>query len=215
MPRTGEGRVVSTARLETFADGVFAIAATLLIIDVGLPANLHDSLGQELLQIWPQYLAYAISFATIGIICVNHHAVLVQVGRVDRSFLFLNLGLLLSVAFIPFPTRVLAEFVRTQDDGRAAALLYGVTMMVMSVTFLSVWLYASVGRRLTVPDADSQAISGITRSFLPGLPMYTVATLIALVSPKASAALFGLLALFYMVSSSFFGRREDRRFDSG
>jgi uncharacterized membrane protein len=215
MPRTGEGRVVSTARLETFADGVFAIAATLLIIDVGLPANLHDSLGQELLQIWPQYLAYAISFATIGIIWVNHHAVLVQVGRVDRSFLFLNLGLLLSVAFIPFPTRVLAEFVRTQDDGRAAALLYGVTMMVMSVTFLSVWLYASVGRRLTVPDADSQAISGITRSFLPGLPMYTAATLIALVSPKASAALFGLLALFYMVSSSFFGRREDRRFDSG
>jgi hypothetical protein len=88
-------------------------------------------------------------------------------------------------------------------------------MMVMSVTFLSVWLYASVGRRLTVPDADSQAISGITRSFLPGLPMYTAATLIALVSPKASAALFGLLALFYMVSSSFFGRREDRRFDSG
>jgi uncharacterized membrane protein len=206
---------VSTARLETFADGVFAIAATLLIIDVGLPANLHDSLGQELLQIWPQYLAYAISFATIGIIWVNHHAVLVQVGRVDRSFLFLNLDLLLSVAFIPFPTRVLAEFVRTQDDGRAAALLYGVTMMVMSVTFLSVWLYASVGRRLTVPDADSRAISGITRSFLPGLPMYTAATLIALVSPKASAALFGLLALFYMVSSSFFGRREDRRFDSG
>ena len=206
---------MTTARLETFADGVFAIAATLLIIDVGLPANLHDSLGHELLQIWPQYLAYAISFATIGIIWVNHHAVLVQVGRVDRSFLFLNLGLLLSVAFIPFPTRVLAEFVRTQDDGRAAALLYGVTMMVMSVTFLSVWLYASVGRRLTAPGADSQAISGITRSFLPGVPMYTAATLIALVSPKASAALFGLLALFYMVSSSFFGRREDRRFKSG
>jgi uncharacterized membrane protein len=205
---------VTTTRLETFADGVFAIAATLLIIDVGLPANFHDSLGHELLQIWPQYLAYAISFATIGIIWVNHHTVLMQVGRVDRSFLFLNLGLLVSVAFIPFPTRVLAEFVRTQDDGRAAALLYGVTMMVMSVTFLSVWLYASVGRRLIAPEAGSQAISGITRSFLPGVPMYTAATLIAFVSPKASAALFGLLALFYMVSSSFFGRREDRRFES-
>jgi uncharacterized membrane protein len=151
---------MTTARLEAFADGVFAIAATLLIIDVGLPEHLEQSLGRELLDIWPQYLAYAISFATIGIIWVNHHAVLAQVGRADRLFLFLNLGLL-TVAFIPFPTRVLAEFVRT-DNGRAAALVYGVTMVAMSVTFLSVWLYASRGRRLLRPDADPRAISGIT-----------------------------------------------------
>jgi TMEM175 potassium channel family protein len=111
------------------------------------------------------------------------------------------------VAFIPFPTRVLAEFVRT-DDGRAAALLYGVTMLAMSVTFLSVWLYASRGGRLLRPDADPRAISGITRSFLPGLPMYAAATLVAFVSPEASAALFGLLALFYVVSSSVLGRRR-------
>jgi len=136
---------VTTARLETFADGVFAIAATLLIIDVGLPAQLDDSLAAELLDIWPQYLAYAISFATIGIIWVNHHVVLAQVARADRAFLFLTLALLLSVAFIPFPTRVLAEFVRT-DNGQAAALLYGFTMLTMSAAFLSVWLYASVGR---------------------------------------------------------------------
>jgi hypothetical protein len=126
-------------------------------------------------------------------------------GRPRRpAFLFLNLGLLLSVAFIPFPTRVLVEFVRT-DDGQAAALLYGVTMLTMSATFLSVWLYASVGRRLLRPDADPQAVSGITRSFLPGLPMYAAATLVAFVSPEASAALFGLLALFYVLSSSWLG----------
>ena len=104
---------MNTARLETFADGVFAIAATLLIIDVGLPGHLEEPLGRQLLEIWPQYLAYAISIATIGIIWVNHHAVLEQVGRADRLLLFLNLALLLTVAFIPFPTRVLAEFVRT------------------------------------------------------------------------------------------------------
>lgn len=196
---------MTTARLETFADGVFAIAATLLIIDVGLPAQLDDSLAAELLDIWPQYLAYAISFATIGIIWVNHHVVLAQVARADRAFLFLNLALLLSVAFIPFPTRVLAEFVRT-DNGQAAALLYGFTMLTMSAAFLSVWLYASVGRRLIRPDADPKAISGITRSFLPGLPMYVAATLVALVSPEASAALFGLLALFYVVSTAVLGR---------
>jgi uncharacterized membrane protein len=79
---------VTATRLETFADGVFAIAATLLIIDVGLPADVHDSIGQELLHIWPEYLAYAISFATIGIIWVNHHVVLVQVGRVDGRSCF-------------------------------------------------------------------------------------------------------------------------------
>ena len=147
----------------------------------------------------------AISFATIGIIWVNHHVVLAQVARADRAFLFLNLALLLSVAFIPFPTRVLAEFVRT-DNGQAAALLYGFTMLTMSAAFLSVWLYASVGRRLIRPDADPKAISGITRSFLPGLPMYVAATLVALVSPEASAALFGLLALFYVVSTAVLGR---------
>ena len=196
---------MTTDRLETFADGVFAIAATLLILDVALPADLDDSLGTALLHIWPQYVAYAISFATIGIIWVNHHVVLQQVERADRAFLFLNLGLLLAVAFIPFPTRVLAEFVRT-SDGRAAALLYGFTMLAMSATFLSVWLYASAGRRLIRPDADPSAISGITRSFLPGLPMYAAATLVAFVSPEASAALFGLLALFYVVSSALLGR---------
>lgn len=200
---------MTTTRLETFADGVFAIAATLLIIDVGLPEDVHDSIGQALLDIWPQYLAYAISFATIGIIWVNHHVVLAQVGRVDRPFLFLNLGLLLAVAFIPFPTRVLAEFVRT-DDGEAAALLYGITMLAMSATFLSVWFYASTHRRLIRADADPSAISGITRSFLPGLPMYAAATLVAFVSPEASAALFGLLALFYVVASSFLGIRQSR-----
>jgi hypothetical protein len=77
----------------------------------------------------------------------------------------------------------------------------------MSATFLSVWLYASVGRRLLRPDANPQAVSGITRSFLPGLPMYAAATLVAFVSPEASAALFGLLALFYVLSSSWLGPR--------
>jgi uncharacterized membrane protein len=109
------------------------------------------------------------------------------------------------VAFIPFPTRVLAEFVRT-DDGRPAPLLYGFTMLAMSAAFLSVWLYASAGRRLIRADADPNAISGITRSFRPGLPMYAAATLVAFISPEASAALFGLLALFYVVSSALLGR---------
>ncbi|TML46063.1 MAG: DUF1211 domain-containing protein [Actinobacteria bacterium] len=118
---------MTRARLEAFADGIFAIAATLLILDVGVPAALNESLGRELLSLWPQYFAYVVSFLTIGIMWVNHHRIMRQLERVDEPFVFLNIGLLLCIAFVPFPTRVLAEFVRT-DDGNAAAVLYGISM---------------------------------------------------------------------------------------
>lgn len=196
---------MTPGRLETFADGIFAIAATLLIIDVGIPAGSNESLGKALLDIWPQYAGYAVSFVTIGIMWVNHHRLIRQIEKVDERFLFLNLGLLACIAFVPFPTRILAEFVRG-DDGLAAALLYGITLTVTAVFFNSVWLYASHDKRLLHPDVDSKEVSGITRSYLPGTPMYAAATLVAFVSPQASAVLFGVIAAFYMVSSSFFGR---------
>jgi len=195
---------MTRARLEAFADGVFAIAATLLIIDVGLPSSLHGSLRSELLALWPQYFAYVVSFVTIGIMWVNHHRVMRQLERIDEPFVFLNLGLLLGIAFVPFPTRVLAEFVRT-DNGNAAAVLYGVTMTVIAVFFGSIWLYAVYGGRLLHPDADPRMVSGITRSYAPGVPIYAFATLVGLVSAEASALLYGLFALFYMVSSAIFG----------
>jgi uncharacterized membrane protein len=199
---------VSPGRLETFADGVFAIAATLLIIDVGIREGSEGALGHQLLHIWPQYLAYAISFITIGIMWVNHHRLIRQIERIDEPFLFLNLGLLACIAFVPFPTRILAEFVRT-NDGRASALLYGITLVVTSIFFISVWLYAAYGGRLLHPHADPRMVSGITRSYLPGSPMYAAATLVAFASPEASAALFGVIAAFYMLSSSVFGRADD------
>lgn len=199
---------MSANRLETFADGVFAIAATLLVIDVGIPGELSGSLGRALLDIWPQYAGYAVSFVTIGIMWVNHHRLIRQVERVDEPFLFLNLALLACIAFVPFPTRILAEYVQT-GDGRAAALLYGTTLTVTAVFFNSVWLYASRRGRLLHPGADPKEISGITRSYLPGAPMYAGATLVAFVSPEASAVLFGAIAAFYMISSSMFGREAE------
>ncbi len=195
---------MSPGRLETFADGIFAIAATLLIIDVGLRPGAEGSLGRQLLDIWPQYLAYAISFVTIGIMWVNHHRLIRQLERIDERFLFLNLGLLACIAFVPFPTRIVAEFVRG-EDGLAAALLYGITLTVTAFFFNAVWLYAAHGRRLLHPNVDPKEVSGITRSYLPGTPMYAAATLVAFVSPQASALLFGVIAVFYMLSSSIFG----------
>jgi uncharacterized membrane protein len=197
---------VSTARLETFADGVFAIAATLLILNVdSAVGEVTGGLGERLLQAWPSYVAYVVSFLTIGIIWVNHHTVMSLVERVDRRFLLATVVFLMCVAFIPFPTRLLAGHVR-EDGAEAAALLYGITLTATAVMFSVIWFSAAIGRRLLKADADPKVVSGITRSYLPGPWIYLGATLVALVSPTASAILYGAIALFYVVESSFFAR---------
>lgn len=192
-------------RLETFADGVFAIAATLLIlnVDAQIPGDVED-LGASILHIWPSYLAYAVSFVTIGIMWVNHHTLMAQVDRTDRRFLFANIGLLMCIAFVPFPTRLVAEHIRGAG-ARDAALVYGFTMVATAILFSVTWFYASVGRRLLRPDADAAVVSGISRSYLPGPWIYLGATLVALLSPTASVVLFLAIAALYVLESSIFG----------
>jgi uncharacterized membrane protein len=198
---------VETNRLEAFSDGVFAIAITLLILGVELPRG-GGSLGHELAHLWPAYVAYAVSFLTIGIMWVNHHDVFRQIGRVDRTFLLINVLFLMFIAFLPFPTRVVADHIKHPEGRQAAAIVYGVTMIGIAVGYGAIWFYAAIGRRLLRPDADPRVVSGISRSFAPGVPAYTVSTLVALVSPIASLAMFAGLALFYVLSSSVFGRDE-------
>ena len=196
------------ARLETFADGVFAIAATLLIlnIDAQITGDVPD-LGQRLTHIWPSYLAYAASFVTIGIMWVNHHTVMSQIDRTDRRFLFANIGLLLCMAFVPFPTRLVAEHIRGAG-ARDAALAYGFTMVATAIMFSVTWFYASLGRRLLRPDADAAIVTGISRSYLPGPWIYLGATLVAFVSPTASVLLFLAIATLYVLESSLFGNAD-------
>jgi len=200
---------VSTTRLETFADGVFAIAATLLVLNVDVPSlGSGASLTHELAKQWPAYLGYAISFVTIGIIWVNHHTVLDQIRVADRTFLFINVFFLMCVAFIPFPTRLLATYVRT-DGGNASAFVYGVTLTVTAIFFNLMWRYAIAdGGRLLRPDADRRVVDGITRSYRPGVPMYAGATVVGVFAPEVGALLFGAIALLYVLSSSVFGREE-------
>src|SRR5215471_12046929 len=99
---------LGTARIEAFSDGVFAIAATLLVLEIGVASSPGAQLGHKLVAIWPSYLAYVTSFVTIGIIWINHHHNMRAIDRLDRTFLFVNLLLLLDVAFIPFPTKLVA-----------------------------------------------------------------------------------------------------------
>jgi uncharacterized membrane protein len=192
---------VPTNRLEAFADGVFAIAATLLIIEVQLP---HGDVGQGLQDIWPSYVAYALSFLSIGIMWVNHHVVLSFVREADRAFLFINLFLLMAIAFLPFPTAVYAEHLQ-EEGAREAAVAYGLTFVVIAIFFQFFWQYAR--RRLLRPDADRREVSGIDRSYRPGVPLYVLATLVALVSATAALGLFIAIALIY-VSASIWGDEE-------
>ena len=199
---------MTTARLETFADGVFAIAATLLILNVEVPDLGDHSLSHELLRLWPAYIGYVVSFVTIGIIWVNHHTVLDQLHSTDRTFLFINVFFLLCIAFIPFPTRLLATYVRT-DDGQAAAVLYGITLTTTAVFFNLMWRYAIGARgRLLRADADRRVVDGITRSYRPGVAMYAGATIVGFFQAEVSATLYAAIALFYVLSSSLFGREE-------
>jgi len=196
---------LSTGRVEAFADGVFAIAATLLILNVD--AQIADDvpdLGEKLLHIWPSYLAYAVSFVTIGIMWINHHTVMSQLGKVDRRFLVATVGLLMCIAFVPFPTRLVAENIRG-DNAEPAALAYGFTMVATAIMFNITWFYASRGKRLLRPDADPAVVSGLNRAYLPGPWIYLAATLIAFASPVASVIVFLALALFYVVESSVLG----------
>jgi uncharacterized membrane protein len=192
---------MQTSRLEAFADGVFAIAATLLIIEVKLPPG---DVGQGLLDIWPSYFAYALSFLSIGIMWVNHHVVLSFVREADRTFLFINLFLLMAIAFVPFPTAIYAEHLR-EEGAEDAAVAYGVTFVVIAIFFQFFWQYAR--RHLLRPDADRREVSGIDRSYLPGVPLYVVATLVALWNATAALIFFTAIALVY-VSASIWGDEQ-------
>jgi uncharacterized membrane protein len=196
---------LSPTRLETFADGVFAIAATLLIlnVDAQIPGDVPD-LGAQLRHIWPSYVAYAASFVTIGIMWINHHTVMSQIDRTDRRFLVATVGLLLCIAFVPFPTRLVAEHIRG-EGAQDAALAYGFTMVATAIMFSITWFYASRGKRLLRPDADPAIVTGISRSYLPGPFIYLAATLIAFASPTTSVVLFMAIALFYVIESAIFG----------
>jgi uncharacterized membrane protein len=197
---------METGRVEAFSDGVFAIAITLLILAVGIDKAPHGDLGTYLVDLWPAYLAYAVSFVTIGIMWVNHHLLFQNFARVDRPMLLLNILLLLLIAFVPFPTRIAAEFARSEGDRRDAALLYGLTMTATAILFITLWMYGS--RHLLHPDADPRIVSGITRSYLPGAPLYATATLLAFVSSIASLIMFAVIALFYALSAALFGRTD-------
>ena len=189
---------MSTSRIEAFSDGVFAIAATLLVLELKVPHVEPGELGGTLLGNWPSYATYVVSFLVIGIIWVNHHAVLERIRKVDRPLLFLNLVFLMAVAVIPFPTALLADYLKAGHDEHLAAAVYGGSMTLMGVTFGSIWAYAVLSGDLLHEGIDPARARRSLWIFAAGNPLYVLAIGASLLSAKLALAIYALLALFYM-----------------
>ena len=187
-----------SARLEAFSDGVFAIAITLLVLELKVPP-FDAALGPALLERWPSYVAFVLSFAMIGIMWLNHHRLFAYIRRVDHMLVVINGMLLLGVTFLPFPTAVVAEHFGHAGE-RGATLFYAATLVFIALGFNALLLYPMGGGRaktlLEVPP-DHPAWRAIARQYRPGVPLYLALFLLALVWPRVSQIGLILFALFF------------------
>ena len=194
-----------TFRLEAFADAVFAIAITLLVIEVRLPPHEEvlriGGVGLALLSLWPSYVGYLTSFIIIGIMWANHHNLMKLVDRIDHGFIILTLLLLLCVAFLPFPTAVMAEHLADPDahERAVAVAFYCGCFTVTAFFYFLMWWHAARGRRLIASHVSDDAVRAITRAYVPGSFLYLTATLLAFVHVGLSLAIVIGLALLYML----------------
>ncbi len=186
----------STARLETFSDGVFAVAITLLVLSLAVHPR-PGQLGHALAAYWPHYATYVVSFLTIGIIWMNHHAQFERIEHADRTLMVLNLILLMFVTAIPFPTSLLATYLHSGSDEHVAAAVYAGTLLLMSIAFFSTYLW-SAHRRLFAAWVGEQHVGYLVRRNGAGLLVYAAAIAVAFASASASLALCGLVALYYL-----------------
>ena len=186
-----------TSRVEAFSDGVFAIAITLLILDIKIPAAGGGALARELLRQWPSYLSFLISFAFIGIMWINHHRLFTHIARCDDVLLVLNLLLLLGVVVVPFPTAVVAMHLG-EPDQRAALILYNSTYVFIAVVFNLLWRYASSSKRhLLARDVDAASVDRISHQYGFGPALYAICLALSWVSAAASLGLNFALACFF------------------
>jgi uncharacterized membrane protein len=189
---------MTKGRLEAFSDGVFAVAITLLVFNIQVPHVGATELAAALLAQWPAYVAYVVSFITIGIIWVNHHAIFHLIRRVDRPLLFINVFLLMTVAFLPFPTAVLGAFVLSGPGSQAAAVSYSITMTLMSVMFGVIWGYITHHEKLLVENVNAEKARASLPRFTIGIAIYALTIGVAYISAPICLAVYALTALYYV-----------------
>jgi len=190
-----------TGRLEAFSDGVFAVAITLLVLNIQPPPTpdllIDPALLAYLSKQLPALLAFVTSFATIGIMWINHHRLFGHIKRTDNILLMLNLLLLLVIVFIPFPTALVAQQYAAHPEMHLAAAIYSGTSVILAICFNLLWRYASYHNRLLGKNADTRAVMAISRQYLFGPLLYLIAFGLAWINTPASIIFNLILALFF------------------
>ena len=183
----------ATGRVEAFSDGVFAIAITLLVLEIGVPESDFDNLWRGIAHQWPAYLAYATSFITIGGIWLIHHGIFRRLEYANSWVMRINLGLLMAVSFLPFPTKLLAEAIHDRGAERAAVIFYGATLLVISLLLNALWGVIRRERDLLKPEVSEQEIKAILVAATPSLGFYVGVIALAIFAPRVAA--FGYLVI--------------------
>lgn len=190
---------ISTGRLEMFSDGVFAIAITLLILEIKLPhVEGEASLSAALWKLWPSYGAYVLSFVVIGIFWANHHSYMRLLRRTDHMYNLLNLLFLMSVSFIPFPTAVLAEYLQKPQAGNAVTF-YALCQLLATLIWLACWSYAKHNGRLLKLRLEPKYVRFLTKQYAISNALYATALAVSFISPIMSLSIIVLLALLYLL----------------
>jgi uncharacterized membrane protein len=186
-----------TGRTEAFSDGVFAIAITLLILEVSVPESDFGNLWRGIAHQWPSYLAYATSFITIGAIWLVHHGIFRRLQYANSWVIRINLGLLMAVSFLPFPTKLLAEAIHDRDAERAAVIFYGATLLVISLLLSALCAVIRREHDLLRPEVSEQEINAILVATTPSLGFYVGVIVLAIFAPRVAA--FGFLVISIVV----------------
>jgi len=184
---------VETGRTEAFSDGVFAVAITLLVLDIRVPLTAFDNLWRAIIDQWPAYLGYATSFVTIGGIWLAHHGVFRRLQYANSRVMQINLLLLMAVTFLPFPTRLVAQAIQDENAERAAVIFYGLTLLAISVLFSALWGTVARDRELLKSGVTDEEVTAILISASPNIGFYVGATAVAIAAPRVAA--FGYLAI--------------------
>ena len=179
-----------TSRTEAFGDGVFAIAITLLVLDLAVPSQELGHLTHGILHQWPAYLAYLTSSVTIGGLWLTHHGIFSRLRFVDSRVMRVNLQLLLFVSFLPYPTRLMAEAIHDSGAERTAVIFYGLALTVVSFTVAGLWGAVLRDRELLKPEVDEADIKAITRASAPNVGLHLGATALAIPAPRVAAFVY-------------------------
>ena len=185
---------MNKTRVEAVSDGIFAIAITLLVLTISEPED-YSHLASQLGERWPSLAAYVVSFAVIGIMWFNHHSIFGYLEAVDAGLFYLNLLLLMTIAFLPYPTGVLGQALQKGEGERTAAIVYSATMAVNALAWGALWIYASSRRRLlksTFPEPQRRIA---TLAFTFGIAVYALSIGVAFINAYACLAFHGALAL--------------------